>query len=234
MPGQARASATRAPPRRRRVTSSVLAHGSFSTIIIRPGLVVDDRIADHRPGVPRRPWRRRPAWSVGAGIRLDRKLRRRPRRLSTGDGCSMTSADWAYRSCRRCASWPPACSCKQAEVEGVRRRLHAPLERARHAAASGPDRPAPAAILMRSPQIGTLATPATRHQPELDRPVGDHRQLHLSYIVFDVSPIFMTRLVDDSGCRMTGMPADSGRFGDRQLGSAPARADAQSGRRCPA
>ena len=28
--------------------------------------------------------------------------------------------------------------------------------------------------------------------------------------VFDVSPIFMTRLVDESGCSMTGMPADCG------------------------
>src|SRR5438093_7702813 len=30
--------------------------------------------------------------------------------------------------------------------------------------------------------------------------------------VFDDSPIFMTRLVDDSGCRMIGMPADCGRL----------------------
>jgi hypothetical protein len=55
----------------------------------------------------------------------------------------------------------------------------------------------------RSPQIGTLATPGTRRSRArifqyavIDRSITD--------LVSDVTPIFMTRLVDESGWIMNG------------------------------
>ena len=46
-------------------------------------------------------------------------------------------------------------------------------------------------------------------QPRPDIPVSEHRQVHLD-LSFVVTPIFMTRLVDDTGGIMTGGAAQVG------------------------
>src|SRR5436189_4416434 len=70
--------------------------------------------------------------------------------------------------------------------------------------------------LMRSPHIGTLATPGTDIRRNL---IVQYAIIDRSIMskVFDVRPIFMTRLVDESGCSMIGMPEDCGRSANAML-----------------
>ena len=77
------------------------------------------------------------------------------------------------------------------------------------------DRPAPASISSRSPQIGTFATPGTRIRRALifQYAVID-RSIRSSCGSADVSPIFMTRLVADSGWIINGGLAHVGSCGE--------------------
>jgi hypothetical protein len=62
---------------------------------------------------------------------------------------------------------------------------------------------------MRSPQIGMLATPGTDIMRNFIVQYAIIDRSIMSYF-FDLMPIFSARLVDDSGCSITGMPDDCG------------------------
>ena len=83
----------------------------------------------------------------------------------------------------------------------------------------------------RSPQIATLATPGTRSSRArmFQYAVID---MSMTDIVSDDRPIFMVRLVDDSGWIITGGAAHFGRLGVIGRPARP-RAGARAGDRCP-
>ena len=159
--------------------------------------VVDDRVADRRRDgrPPRRP--RRPA-AAGAPPRKATgrgpgpPASRRPR-----PGAAPAAAGWACRRSRP----PPARSRRRRPVTtassvtpcaaqplGIDQHLELPV-------ALAPD--------------GDVGHAGDRHQPRPDRPARQDRQVHLAS-VFDDMPIFSTRLVDDSGGRITGGRATAG------------------------
>src|SRR3990172_9636219 len=67
-------------------------------------------------------------------------------------------------------------------------------------------------ILIRSPQMETLATPGTSSRRGL---IFQYEVIERSITEYcsEESPIFMTRLVDDKGCMMKGGVAQVGRVG---------------------
>src|SRR5262245_6026968 len=201
-PGLSAASASSTP----RVTSSVLAHGSFSTIIMRPGppLMTPSPIIGQVSHFTSATSPRRtvlpPRTSSGTlarsfASRTGRTYRRARRWL----GVSMNPSVWSlarleYVSFENSRASPTAFS---TSLSGT--------PRARNFSGST----STATSLIRSPQIGTLATPGTC--------ISRNRIFQYAIIersimscCFDVIPIFMTRLVADRGWSMIGAPAECG------------------------
>src|SRR5262249_39191435 len=201
-PGLSAASASSTP----RVTSSVLAHGSFSTIIMRPGppLMTPSPIIGQVSHFTSATSPRRtvlpPRTSSGTlarsfASRTGRTYRRARRWL----GVSMNPSVWSlarleYGSVENSRASPTAFS---TSLSGT--------PRARNFSGST----STATSLIRSPQIGTLATPGTC--------ISRNRIFQYAIIersimscCLDVIPIFMTRLVADRGWSMIGAPAECG------------------------
>ena len=161
-----------APSSTPRVTSSVLPHGNFSTISIRPGpsLMTASPISG---------W-----WSSTSRGHVGQREQRAVRRSAIGTwprsagspigGTLWIASRWFGRVDEPAGADDVARrrSCSRPDVERVRGRLHHRVERDAVPRHELLDRPAPGASRSRSPQIATLATPWHAEQPLPDRPVA--------------------------------------------------------------
>ncbi len=193
-----------------RVTSSVLAHGSFSTIIIRPtpslmtASPMSGQVSHFTTAT---------SFSRGGLLRRFFDATETSARCSgekTGESKWMTSRWLGVSSMPSMRVFAPCVYLRRpksraSEVVSMTSSSVTSWARMR------PGSTCTCSDLILSPQIGMFATPGTDMRRNLivqyaiiERSIGSW--------VFDDSPIFMTRLVDDSGCRMIGMPADCGRL----------------------
>ena len=185
-----------------------IAQGSFSTMSIRPGPSL------MTPSPISRGWSHDDAGHIPkaddvAALRLDRYLPEAFRRDRRADGRDVESligpldeSAWP-ESWQRSVSWRSPKS-RASDVPSRTSCIVTPCVRIRSGSICT------WSCFSRSPQIGTFATPGTRNRRHrifqyvvIDRSSMD--------IVFDVKPIFMTRLVEDSGCSITAGPTPTGR-----------------------
>ncbi len=202
---QRRAAAPSSAASTSRVTSQRVAPRLLLDDQQQAGAVVDDGVADRRRDADRRPRRRRRAAS-GAPLR---KRRRRLRARSSG------VVDRRPRAGRRAAGSACRRSRRRRRPTASRRGLDDRVERDAVRRAAGRDRPAP----------GTAgrAGPRSPRSPRRARPSAAGRIVHRASIVssicdsvFDDTPIFSTRLVDDSGGRMHRRPRHRGQRAARR------------------
>ena len=185
------AAAPRAPPRRRASPRSVLPPGCFSTISSRPGpsLMTASPIGGGKPishvGHVAQPQRR-------AAAEARRSSARGPRASRCGERCR-TASRWLGVSTK-----PPA-----GDGRGVGHRLDDRVER--HAVGPQPvgiDQHLELPVAL-APD-GDVRDAGDRHQPRAGSSTGPASVSSICESVFDDTPIFSTRLVDESGDRITG------------------------------
>ena len=180
-----------------RVTSSVLPSGCFSTISSRPGpsLMTASPIGG---GEPIATSATSPSRTGALAAEVDHGAR-------PGRPASRPASRWRTASRWFGVSTNPPAPATVASLRGPHHRV----ERDAARPAAGRDRPAPGTACRAGPRSATFATPGT--DISFGRIVHSARTVRSSCeSVFDETPIFITRLVDDSGCRMTGGRATAG------------------------
>ncbi len=183
-----------------RVTCSVLPSGCFSTIRSRPGpsLITASPIGGGKPSTtsatsPRRrtPPERTPPGAPAGASRCGTAIRARSAASFTDETCA-TARRWLGVSMK-----PPAATEVASRVAVITSCSVTPLARNRSGSTSTCN------CRSRCPQMATLATPGMAirrgrivHRVSVVRSTCDR--------VVDDTPIFMTRLSDDSGDKITG------------------------------
>ena len=164
-------------------------------------------------GVARPRRRRRPVAAPCRPAVHDRRPLARSRRCHDRAGWRTASRWFGVSMNPPVPMKPPLREPQQAGVERVRGHRHDLLQRDARACGAAPDRPGRGASSCARPRSATFATPGTRSSRARIVPVGGHRQVDEGVLGSDVMPIFMTRLVADSGWIMTGGAAQVGSVG---------------------
>ena len=219
-PAQRRARAPPAPPRRRRVTSSVLPQGCFSTMSRRPGpsLMTASPMGG---GWPSTTCATSPRRSGRAAAEGDRRRARGPPGARSAPGCA-TARRWFGVSMK-----PPG-----SDGRGIaRRRAITRVERdAVGAQALGIDEHLVLAVAL-APD-GDVGDAGHGHEPRTHRPPGELVS-SIWESVFEETPIFITRLSGRERARASRAAGPPRAAGRPRWRAAPARAAAPGRGRCP-